>query len=85
MSTCFRGLVVKAVDVVAIKERLIELIEDLDDTDAARVLQYAESLHDWDAWDRQIEKDSDAGRLGFFEELAEQTRRERLAGLTKPL
>jgi hypothetical protein len=69
--------------VAVVKERLIEVIEELDEADAAQVLEYAESLRDAEEWDRQIERDSKPG--GKLWALAEQARREYEAGQTKPL
>jgi len=38
--------------------------------------------YDWAAWDRQLERDVDAGRL---DDLAEKTLRDHAAGKTKPI
>ena len=38
--------------------------------------------YDWAAWDRQLERDVQAGRL---DDLAEKARRDHAAGNTKPL
>jgi hypothetical protein len=38
--------------------------------------------YDWAAWDRQLERDVQAGRL---DDLAEKARRDHAAGKTKPL
>ena len=40
---------------------------------------------DWELWDREIEEDAAAGRLGPFEKMAEEALREYREGKTTPL
>ena len=42
-----------------------EAILDLPDTEYARLRQWLSDL-DWDRWDKQIEADSEAGKLDFL-------------------
>jgi hypothetical protein len=48
--------------------------------------EYADAVvAEWGAWDRQIEDDTKAGRLGNLEAMGAQALRDHAAGLTKPL
>jgi len=40
---------------------------------------------EWTAWDRQMEEDATAGRLGKVKEMGAQALRDHAAGFTKPL
>jgi hypothetical protein len=40
---------------------------------------------DWELWDKEIEEDSAAGRLGWLDALAEKARQEHAEGRTTPL
>ncbi len=48
-----------------------EAILDLPDTEYARLRQWLSDL-DWDRWDKQIEADSEAGKLDFLSDEARE-------------
>jgi len=69
---------------VTVRDDLIELVQNLGDTEAALVREYAEQLL-WEQWDRQIVEDSQRGRLAKLDALADKAHRDRAAGRTTPL
>ena len=69
---------------MTVKDELIELVQNLNDHEAALLRDYAEQLL-WEQWDRQIEEDSEHGRLKNLDALAEKAHRDRAAGRTTPL
>jgi hypothetical protein len=58
-----------------------EAIESLSDQDFARLREWMEKK-DWDEWDREIEADSEAGKLDF---LIEEAREEKAKGKLRDL
>lgn len=58
-----------------------EAIESLSDEDFARLRRWMEK-RDWDEWDREIEADSEAGKLDF---LIEEAREEKAKGKLRDL
>ena len=58
-----------------------EAIESLSDEDFIRLREWMEKK-DWDEWDREIEADSEAGKLDF---LIEEAREEKAKGKLRDL